>query len=349
MYVVKGEDKAMVVQKEERFDSAADGVCEKIRNYLKNLPPDVKKQTQEIRLRINRPVTICCPNGIFFIKRRGGLNCTPDFDDLIADRDDLEESFRILCSYSIYSHENEIRNGYVTIQGGHRAGVCGTAVLQDGQIGGMRDISSVNIRVAREIPGCADKILTSLKENIAKGLLLAGPPSSGKTTILRDMARQLSCGVRGNIRKIAVVDERGEIAAAYQGVPQNDIGICCDVLDGYPKAEGILLAMRSLSPQIIICDELGTERETYAVEQSLNAGVGVIASMHAGNAAELMKRRQAVELLRTGAFPYVAVLGGSTMPGSIAGIYKAGDLLAEIGGGDHADLRGISRGVYGIA
>ncbi len=349
MYGVKGEDKAMHVQKEERFDSAAEGVCERIRTYLKNLPPDVKKQTQEIRLRINRPVTVCCPNGIFFIKRRGGLNCFPDADDLIADRGDLEESFRILCSYSIYSHENEIRNGYVTIQGGHRAGICGTAVLQNGRIGGMRDVSSVNLRIAREIPGCADQILTKLKGNIAKGLLLAGPPSSGKTTILRDLARQLSGGDRGNIRKIAVVDERGEIAAAYQGIPQNDVGICCDVLDGYPKADGMLLAVRSLSPQIIICDELGAERETYAVEQSLNAGVGVIASIHAGDISELLKRRQAMELLRTGAFPYVAVLGGSTAPGSVAGIYKAGDLLAEAHGGDPADLRGVSRGVYGIA
>lgn len=339
----------MDVQKEERFDMAADGVNERIRASLKALPPDVKKQAQEIRLRVGRPVTICCPNGIFFLKKRGGLNCIPDSDDLTADRGDLEASFRILCSYSVYSHESEIRGGYVTIQGGHRAGICGTAVMQNGQIAGMRDISSINIRIAREIPGCADSILSLLKENVTRGLLLAGPPASGKTTILRDLARQLSSGTRGNIRKIAVVDERGEIAASCGGVPQNNVGLCCDVLDGYPKAEGIMLAVRSLSPQVVICDELGTERETYAVEQSLNAGVGVVASMHAGNAEELMKRRQAAQLLRTGAFPYVAVLSGAAAPGTVAGIYKAGDLLAEAGGGAAADLRGVPRGVYGIA
>lgn len=339
----------MKLTSEERFDSAAEGVCERIRKSLKALPPDVKKQAQEIRLRVNRPVTVCCPKGIYFVKEGGGIGCIFGQGCISANKSDLEESFRTLCSNSVYSHENEIKNGYVTLRGGHRAGICGTAVFQNGMVSGMKDISSINIRVAREIPGSADVILNQLKDTLSGGLLLAGPPSSGKTTILRDIARQLSSGVRGNIRKVAIIDERGEIAGSFQGIPQNDVGVCCDVLDGYPKAEGIMMAVRSLSPQCIICDELGSEKETRAVEQSLNAGVCMIASIHAGNTGELLRRRQAVDLLETGAFSVAAVLNGSAEPGSIAGIYRAGDLLAKTDRGTFTDQRGIPRGIYGIA
>jgi stage III sporulation protein AA len=261
----------------------------------------------------------------------------------------MEESFRNLCSYSVYSHENEIRNGYITLSGGHRAGICGTAVLQSDSVSSVRGISSINLRISREIRGAADELLDRIWDRLAGGLLLAGAPSSGKTTILRDLARQLSSGVRGNLKKVAVIDERGEIAGTYCGVPQNDLGCCCDVLDGYPKAEGILLAVRTLSPDIILCDEIGSEREVGAVEQGLNTGVILIASIHAGSIEELVRRKQAIKLLRTGAFATVAQLDASKGPGKIAGIYKAGDLLAETGGVSAADFCGNALGIYGIA
>lgn len=336
-------------ERDERFDAAAGGICERIGRPLRALPSDVKRRAQEIRLRVNRPVCICCPGGTYFLTENGRLSCRPDTGTLTAGRRDLEESFRNLCSYSIYSHENEIRNGYITLSGGHRAGICGTAVLQSGSVGGMRDVSSINLRISREIRGAADALLDGLGERLREGLLLAGAPSSGKTTILRDLARQLSSGIRGDIRKVAVVDERGELAGTYLGVPQNDLGLCCDVLDGYPKAEGILLAVRSLSPEYIVCDEVGSDAEVEAVGQGLNTGAALIASIHAGSAAELMRRAQARALLRTGAFGSVAVLDGAGEPGKIAGIYKAGDLLAEADGGAAAHRGGNARGIYGIA
>ncbi|MCI1964686.1 MAG: Flp pilus assembly complex ATPase component TadA [Oscillospiraceae bacterium] len=339
----------MVEERDERFDSAAKCICDRIEAELDHLPVDVKKHTQEIRLRVNKPVCICCAEGTYFLGPGGKLTCRPTSGLLVAQPRDMEESFRNLCSYSIYSHENEIRNGYITLSGGHRAGICGTAVLQSESVGSVRSISSINLRISREIQGAADELLNQLGKRLAGGLLLAGAPSSGKTTILRDIARQMSSGLRGNLKKVAVVDERGEIAGTYMGIPQNDLGCCCDVLDGYPKAEGIILAVRTLSPEIIICDEIGSGREVAAVEQGLNTGVNLIASIHAGSAEELMRRKQALNLLQTGAFGTVAILDASRGPGKIAGIYKAGDLLAKAGGGSAADFCGNALGLYGIA
>lgn len=339
----------MTEERDERFTSASKCICDRIEAALDHLPVDVKKHVQEIRLRVNRPVCIFCAGGTYFLGSEGKITCRPTAGSLVAEPQDMEESFRNLCSYSIYSHENEIRSGYITLSGGHRAGICGTAVLQSSSIGSVRNISSINLRISREILGAADELLEQLKNNLTGGLLLAGAPSSGKTTILRDLARQLSNGMRGNMKKVAVIDERGEIAGTYLGVPQNDLGYCCDVLDGYPKADGILLAVRTLSPEIIICDEIGSESEVGAVEQGLNTGVTLIASIHAGSVAELMRRKQALKLLRTGAFETVALLDAARGPGKIAGIYKAGDLLAEGNRVHAADLCGNTPGIYGIA
>jgi stage III sporulation protein AA len=334
---------------EHRFDAAAEGVCARIGKHLHALPADVRAQAQEIRLRVNRPVAIGCPGEIYFLRPGGGLTFLGGPECVCAGKDDMDETFRILCGNSVYSHEMELRNGYVTLRGGHRAGVCGTAVFQNGEVSGLRDVSSINIRIAREVPGCADVLLSRLGDTLNGGLLLAGPPSSGKTTILRDIARQLASGTGRKIAKAAVVDERGEIAGTCRGVPQNDVGLCCDVLDGCPKAQGILTAVRTLSPQYVVCDEIGTEEEVRAVEQSLNAGVCVIASIHAGSMAELKRRRQAMALLRTGAFETVAMLRGSVKPGEVAEICRAGDLLDEDGRRAAADRRGTACGIYGIA
>ncbi|XOQ48903.1 MAG: Spore-III-AA domain-containing protein [Eubacteriales bacterium] len=332
-----------------RFDSAAKAVNGKIGKYFLQLPLEIKSQVQELRIRVNKPVSICCMKGIYFFNQNGTLACCPGSNTLLATKEDLDECFRNICSYSIYSHQNEIRNGYVTLVGGHRVGISGTAVLENGEIKGIRDISSINIRIAREISGSANALLVGLKNNVSDGLLIAGPPVSGKTTILRDIARQLSSGLLGNIRKVAVIDERGELAGTYMGVPQNDLGVCSDILDGYPKAQGIMQAIRCLSPEYIICDELGGYDEVSAVQQCLNAGAVMISSIHAGSLEELLKKKQAVELLKTGAFGNVAILDRQMEPGKIAGIYKAGELLAKIHGGYVPDCGRGDGGIYGVA
>ena len=198
-------------------------------------------------------------------------------------------------------------------------GVLVTSVYEENKVSGIRDISSLNIRIAREVYGAADELLEELDKEIS-GLLIAGPPSSGKTTILRDLARQLS--IKG--KKVVVIDERGELGGAFQGICQNDLGLS-DVLTGFPKGEGILQAVRCLSPELIICDEAGSRQEAAAIEEGLNAGVGLITTLHAGSLEEIYRRSQGMQLLQSGAFYRIVLLEGRSAPGAVQGIYEVGD------------------------
>ena len=136
---------------ESRFDSAARAVCDRLRKYLCLLPTDMKEQAQEIRFRVNQPVSICCTSGVYFLNRNGRPSCRPEPDGMRATREDIDETFRGICSYSVYSHQSEIKNGFITLSGGHRVGLCGTAVISGGEINSLRDISSINIRIARQV------------------------------------------------------------------------------------------------------------------------------------------------------------------------------------------------------
>ncbi|HEX2938338.1 MAG TPA: stage III sporulation protein AA, partial [Ruminiclostridium sp.] len=283
-----------------------------------------KARIQEIRLRINRPVVLSLPDGPMFITQNGAPALLPRAGLLTARRENIDEAYRLICDCSVHSHQREIKNGFVTIRGGHRAGICGTAVTEDDSVVNIRDISSINLRIARDIEGAAKNIAkTVISEGRVVGTLIFGPPGCGKTTVLRDLARMLSNGsILGRIFRVAIVDERGEIAATFHGSPQNDLGICCDVLDGYPKGEGIMQAVRSLSPDVVICDEIGGEEDEKAVELSLNAGVSVIASAHAGSITELLSRPQTSRLIESGAFKFGVRLAGREHPGYVLEVYN---------------------------
>lgn len=314
----------------QRFDQAA-SLLGKLGGVLKKIPSDIKEETQEIRLRTGRPVTLCTHRRTWFLTGAGAL--LPQDSELcpITDSAQMQEVFQGLCSYSVYSHEQEIREGYLVLRGGHRAGICGTASLHQGAIQSLRDISSICIRIAREKPGAADEIFRRLG-HLETGLLIAGAPASGKTTVLRDLARQLASGGREGYRRVAVVDQRGELGNVFQGVPGNDLGISSDLLSGYPKVEGIQQAVRVLSPEYIICDELGGEEDARAVEAGMFSGVTMIATLHAGSRSELCRRPVCRRMLETGAFGYVVLLEGRQEPGKVSGILKVGDLLDEAAG-----------------
>ncbi len=235
---------------------------------------------------------------------------------MTASQRSLYDTFRRLCDYSVYSRQDEIRNGFITVRGGHRVGLCGTAACENGRITTLNDISSMNVRIARQVFGVSEELIGHLYP-LEGGILIAGVPSSGKTTLLRDLARSLSLGIGCHIMRTAVIDERGELSGTYAGTAYNDMGLS-DVLNGYPKGEGIMHAIRAMSPQVIICDELGTEEDCRAVAQGCHAGAAVIASIHAASYEELLCRRQARALLQTGAFATVVMLESSDHPCKIA-------------------------------
>lgn len=318
-------------EKTAKFDEAVSHLSAGLRIKLLQIPDNLKNEVQEVRIRAQKPLTLICAGQTFFLTPGGRTTCIYSESLYSPEKSEVEESFRIICGYSVHAHKDEIINGYITLPGGHRAGLCGTAAAESGRIIGVRNVSSINLRIARQIKGIACDIADSFsRTGRPDSLLIAGAPSSGKTTVLRDLTLQLSCGRFGRYLKTVIVDERGELAAVYNGVAQNDVGINCDVLDGYPKSCGIMLALRTLSPDIIVCDEIGGEDDILAVEEGVNAGVSFLATVHAGSEAELLQRKTIRLLLESGAFDRVALLCGRQQPGKVGKIYKAGDLLNEI-------------------
>ncbi len=264
-------------------------------NELLNETRELCRNANEIRLRVNKPAVIVTSTGYKILCEQRPIS-----------PEEIRETFEKLCDYSIYSHQSELAEGFITLPGGHRAGICGTAATDSNGNRTLKYVSSINIRISNEYIGCSNEIFEKAFEKGLCGLLISGPPCSGKTTVLRDIALSLSS--QPYDKNVVIVDERGEIAAVHRGEPQNTLGIFCDVLNGYPKGEGILNAVRTLAPNVIICDEIGGEHEVEAVCQGLNAGVTVISTIHACNIDELYRREQFKKLLGTGAFEKVAFL-----------------------------------------
>jgi stage III sporulation protein AA len=219
------------------------------------------------------------------------------------DRGEFRKLFSGLCGGAPYAYESEIKRGYFTV-GGCRIGVCGTAVAEDGKVISVKDVSSLNLRFAREVKGAADGLFAALGGSVGGGLLLAGPPACGKTTLLRDLARRLS----ESGRKVCVIDERGELAAVADGVPSADVGPLTDVLDGYPKTYAAELALRCLSPDVIVCDEVG-EGEADALIECADCGVDVVAAVHGNERSRRFRRLAESGCFRRAAFFKAGAVG----------------------------------------
>lgn len=292
------------------------------KEVLEILPNSIKKQLegfkyldklQEIRIKVNKPLFLVCNNQEYMV------NC-------ISTAEDIKIVLQRVSNYSIYAFEEEIKQGYITIQGGHRVGICGNCVVDKGNVKTIKHISSINIRVAREVIGCSEKILPYIvEEGKVLNTIIISPPKCGKTTILRDLTRNISNGVASidlNGMNVSVIDERSEIGSCYRGIPQMNIGVRTDILDNCPKSEGIIMAIRSMAPQVIVCDEIGTYKDIESVLIALNSGVNLITTIHGFGIEDLYNRPVFKEIIENKVFQRAVVLSNRMGIATIEYIYN---------------------------
>ncbi|MGG1660147.1 stage III sporulation protein AA [Brevibacillus sp. NRS-1366] len=293
-----------------------------VRSILSALPSEVREKLEEIRLRQNQPLEIRYGQQTSYVTAAGQLTSISKQGWVFTE----EQAVKLLnqvSQHSLYALEEELKRGYITVVGGHRIGIAGKVVLDKGEVKGIRDVTSFNIRIAREKKGAAQKVLPYLFENgVLQSTLLISPPQCGKTTLLRDMARSISYGSEwSSSRKVGIVDERSELAGCLQGVPQRDVGPRTDVLDACPKAAGMMMLIRSMSPDVLIVDEVGRPEDGDAVWEAIHAGVAVICSAHGADVTEVAKRPMLGNLIRQGAFSRYIVLSRTKGVGTIQAIY----------------------------
>ncbi len=260
------------------------------------LDEKTRRQMEEINIRVNKPVII----------RLGGQGRKNEkVTKFIATNTDIREALGYISNFSMYAYEEEVREGFLTIKGGHRIGICGKTVSEGESIKTIKNINALNIRIARQIAGCADEVIMKLTKDGFDNTLIISPPCMGKTTLLREMIRLLSDRF---LYKVGLVDERGEIAACHVGIPQNDIGIRTDVMDGCSKSEGIMMLVRSMAPEILAVDEIGKIKDVEAILMAGGYGGRVLGTIH-GSSVEAVKDKPFMrELISEGFFKNYVVI-----------------------------------------
>lgn len=308
----------------------------RLADLLRAAAPCLPEPLEEIRVREGRPIQLVFAGSDGFLAPGGSLTHDP-LQALRASHDDLMRTFQLMARGSVYAWEDEVRGGFLTLQGGHRVGLAGRAVTEAGQIRTLKQVTSLNIRIAREVPGAASALLPRLvRGGRLLSTLLISPPQAGKTTILRDLVRQVSHGVPAlGLKgvKVGLVDERSEVAGCLGGVPQRDVGPRTDVLDACPKAEGLRLLIRSMSPSVVAVDEIGRPEDGTAVMEALHAGVRVLATAHGYDLADIGRRPALAELIRAGAFERAVILGRSRGPGTVERVVDLTEETENKGGG----------------
>lgn len=292
-----------------------------LRKVISNVQIDFEL-LQEIRLRVNGPLIIIYNNKEFFINRNYNLSTNKE-SAYVVTQNEVRETMEYISNYSLYAYEDEIRQGFITIQGGHRIGIAGKTILEADRIKNIKHISFINIRLSHQIKGCANKVMPYIVEDdCIYHTLIISPPRCGKTTLLRDVIRQLSNGlstIPG--MTVGVVDERSEIGACYMGIPQNELGIRTDILDCCPKVAGMMMLVRSMSPSIIAVDEVGSREDIEAIEYVINCGCKLIATVH-GNSIDDIKNKPILgRLVREKIFERYIILNNQRQVGNLEEIY----------------------------
>ena len=291
-----------------------------IRRILERAAPDFDG-LQEIRLRTGRPLAIVERGREVFLTGDGARTREAGAAWRVTAHE-LRETMEFVGEYSLYAYEDELRQGYLTIRGGHRVGVAGRTVLDGDKVKSVRYISCVNVRLSHEVPGCADPVLPYLwgDEGLLHTLIIS-PPRCGKTTLLRDMVRQISDGSRARRGyTVGVVDERSEICGCFMGIPENDVGVRTDVMDACPKAEGMMMLVRSMAPEVIAVDEIGRYEDIDAIETVLYSGCRLIATVHGSSLSDIQAKPLFQRLAQEQVFERYVILGDSFRSGHIGEI-----------------------------
>lgn len=264
----------------------------KVLNNIFSQNNNLENQIQEIRIRSNNPIILKL--------RQSDIPV-----DYIVEQTEVLQTLEKLCENSIYAYKKQICEGFLTIRGGHRIGISGTAVIEKDEVINLKYITSLNFRIAREVIGCSNHVIgqiLDLRNKTINNTLIVSPPGKGKTTLLRDIIRTISNGipeVEFPGQTCGVVDERGEIAASYRGIPQNDVGIRTDVIGNISKAKGMKMLIRSMAPQVIACDEIGSKEDVEAIKETMISGVKGIFTMHGKNMEDIEKNKEIYELVET--------------------------------------------------
>lgn len=269
---------------------------------------------QEIRLRLNKPIEFVFNDSVRWV-------------DVFPSEKDFIFVLNQLSEFSLYRMEDELREGYMTIEGGHRVGLAGKVNTLNGVVKAIKHITFMNIRIAKEKIDSARSIIPYLYENSYLNTLLIGPPQTGKTTLIRDLTRIISTGWRHiNAQKVAVIDERSEIGASIKGVPQHNLGLRTDVMDACPKAEGMMMVIRSMSPEVLIVDEIGSKQDVNALMEAINAGVTIICTIHGRSLAELKNRPSLFPIFNQRIFHRMILLKHHHTPGYVEEIYDENEV-----------------------
>lgn len=279
---------------------------------------------QEIHLRIGSPLLVLYQNEEYYITKDGVLSKTNE-NSYITTKNDMKETTEYISNYSMYAYEEEMKQGFITIQGGHRIGLAGKIIMEKDYIKSMKYISFINVRLSHQIPGCADHVLPYIIDGEGvKHTLIISPPRCGKTTLLRDIIRQLSNGTeKYKGVTVGVVDERSEIGACYMGIPQNELGIRTDILDCCPKAKGMLMLIRTMSPQVIAVDEIGSREDIESIESVINCGCKLIATVHGSSIEDIKNKPLLRKLILEKVFERYIILDNKNHVGSISNVFDS--------------------------